>query len=105
MVNDLYDVAAEVTDGVLGIGTYAYLNRHHPNPAVQAAIRRQGGRVIPPTTVQKQDYELYQGLLLAQLALRNATGAPAGDRIVHKMAEHMLIKIGNMIKELEREGG
>lgn len=37
---DLYDVAREVTDEVLGKGTYADMNRTNPNPGVQAAIRR-----------------------------------------------------------------
>jgi hypothetical protein len=34
----LYRVAQEVTDGVLGAGSYAEINRGNPNPAVQAVI-------------------------------------------------------------------
>lgn len=37
---NLYDIAREVTDEVLGEGTYARLNAGHPDPEVQATIRR-----------------------------------------------------------------
>lgn len=37
---DLYDVARQVTDEVFGQGTYAELNRDHPDPGVQRAIQR-----------------------------------------------------------------
>lgn len=37
---DLYDVALRVTDEVIGPGTYARMNEHHPDPGVQAAISR-----------------------------------------------------------------
>lgn len=36
----LYDIARQVTDEVLGEGTYARLNSGHPDPGVQEAIRR-----------------------------------------------------------------
>lgn len=37
---DLYDIARKVTDEVLGEGTYAEINKDHPDPGVQAAIKR-----------------------------------------------------------------
>jgi len=37
---DLYDIARQVTDEVLGEGTYATINKDHPDPGVQAAIQR-----------------------------------------------------------------
>jgi DNA modification methylase len=37
---NLYDVALQVTDEVLGKGSYAELNKNHPDPKVQEAIRR-----------------------------------------------------------------
>lgn len=40
MNKDLYDVALAVTDEVMGKGTYAEVNKNHPNPGVQAAITR-----------------------------------------------------------------
>jgi hypothetical protein len=39
-MGDLYDIARQVTDEVMGEGTYADLNRGNPDPGVQAAIRR-----------------------------------------------------------------
>jgi hypothetical protein len=39
----LYDAALEATDYVLGAGTYADMNAQHPDPGVQAAIRRAAG--------------------------------------------------------------
>lgn len=36
----LFDIAREVTDEVFGEGTYADMNKSHPNPDVQAAIKR-----------------------------------------------------------------
>jgi hypothetical protein len=38
--SELYDLALKVTDGALGKGTYADLNRGNPDPGVQAAIKR-----------------------------------------------------------------
>ena len=40
MTSDLYDVALQVTDEVLGEGTYAELNAGNGHPGVQAAIAR-----------------------------------------------------------------
>lgn len=37
---DMYDIARQVTDEVLGKGAYAYLNKGNPDPGVQAAIAR-----------------------------------------------------------------
>lgn len=37
---ELYDIALRATDGVLGAGTYAEMNKHNPDPGVQAAIER-----------------------------------------------------------------
>jgi hypothetical protein len=37
---NLYVVARDVTDEVLGEGTYAKVNATNPDPAVQAVIRR-----------------------------------------------------------------
>jgi hypothetical protein len=45
-MTDLYDIARQVTDEVLGDGTYAELNKGNPDPGVQAAIRRQTGAVM-----------------------------------------------------------
>jgi hypothetical protein len=39
MKDNLYDIAREVTDEVLGEGTYAAMNKDNPNPGVQAAIK------------------------------------------------------------------
>jgi hypothetical protein len=39
-VSDLYDVARQVTDEVMGEGTYAESNAGNPDPGVQAAIER-----------------------------------------------------------------
>lgn len=39
-MSDLYDIARQVTDEVLGTGTYAEVNAGNPNPGVQAAIQR-----------------------------------------------------------------
>lgn len=39
----MYDIALEVTDEVLGAGTYAEMNRGNNTPGVQAAIRKAGG--------------------------------------------------------------
>lgn len=36
---NLYDIAREVTDEVMGKGTYAKLNGGSPDPSVQAAIK------------------------------------------------------------------
>ncbi len=36
----LYDVALQVTDDVLGEGSYAYMHRDNGDPRVQAAITR-----------------------------------------------------------------
>lgn len=44
----LYDIARQVTDEVLGEGTYASLNAGHPDPGVQAAIRRSEMNQSPP---------------------------------------------------------
>lgn len=33
----VFDVALQVTDEILGAGTYARINEHHPDPGVQAA--------------------------------------------------------------------
>lgn len=35
----MYDIARQVTDEVLGEGTYASLNANHPDPGVQMAIQ------------------------------------------------------------------
>ena len=48
----LYDIAREVTDEVLGEGTYARLNADHPDPEVQAAIRRSEMVHPPPPAVE-----------------------------------------------------
>lgn len=42
MSRDLYNIAQEVTDEVMGAGTYASLNKGNPDPGVQRAIN-QGG--------------------------------------------------------------
>lgn len=36
---NLYDIAREVTDEVLGEGTYAQINKNNPDPGVQATIK------------------------------------------------------------------
>jgi hypothetical protein len=36
----LYDVALQITDEVLGEGSYAQINRSNPDPKIQAALRR-----------------------------------------------------------------
>lgn len=41
-MDDLYDVARQVTDEVMGAGTYAEVNKGNPDPRVQAAIQRVG---------------------------------------------------------------
>jgi hypothetical protein len=48
-MGDLYDIARQITDEVLGEGTYADLNRGNPDPGVQAAIERaeQGSITCP----------------------------------------------------------
>jgi hypothetical protein len=40
VVTSLYDIARQVTDEVFGTGTYADVNKNHPNPGVQAAIAK-----------------------------------------------------------------
>lgn len=39
-MTDLYDIAREVTDEVMGEGTYEKLNDGNPDPKVQEAIKR-----------------------------------------------------------------
>lgn len=40
---NLYRVAQQVTDEVLGAGSYAAINQGNPDPGVQAAIAQSGG--------------------------------------------------------------
>jgi hypothetical protein len=40
VMDDLFDVALQVTDGVFGDGTYAEVNKGTPDPGARQAIRR-----------------------------------------------------------------
>ena len=44
---DLYDVAREVTNDVMGEGTYEKLNGDSPNPGVQRAIENGSAKIEP----------------------------------------------------------
>jgi hypothetical protein len=72
---DLYDVAREVTDEVMGPGSYAELNRDHPDPHVRRAaatatlftilrINRRGDRQInyydQQLTIEAADWNDFQ---------------------------------------------
>lgn len=46
-----YDMALQVTDGALGEGTYAEINKNHPDPGVQAAIKR--AKLLMPNEFMK----------------------------------------------------
>ena len=39
---NMYDIARHITDDVFGEGTYAEMNKNHPDPGVQGTIRRIG---------------------------------------------------------------
>ena len=47
---NLYDIARQVTDEVLGEGTYAALNAGNPDPGVQGAIAKAEPPKIPKQT-------------------------------------------------------
>lgn len=42
---NLYDVARQVTDEIFGAGSYAEMNKHHPDPGVQRTIRNSGANM------------------------------------------------------------
>lgn len=55
---NMYDIAREVTDNVLGIGTYAQTNAGNPDPRVQAAIRRGERVTAEPGVVRETNVNL-----------------------------------------------
>ncbi len=71
----LYDVAREVTDDVLGEGTYAKVNEGNHNPGVQAAIKRGEGGPKPWQPMTKGTVNP------ALKAAHEAAGIPEDDSI------------------------
>lgn len=66
MAEDLYDIALQITDEVLGPGTYATINARNPDPGVQAAIART---VKVPDDITPTEY-----LVMEVLAARHRIG-------------------------------
>lgn len=79
--DDLYDVARQVTDEVLGEGAYATTNAGSLNPGVQAAIAR--GPVSTHAAVPAEPTEEWRELVRrsADLCRRNPAAFAASVRL------------------------
>lgn len=65
---DLYDVARQVTDEVLGEGTYDEINSGNPDPGVRAAIRR--GEMVLNEEGEPVEAAIFVGLQKEAILLR-----------------------------------
>jgi hypothetical protein len=78
-MNDLYRIAREVTDEVMGAGTYAALNRHHPDPEVRKEVQmseKTEAEQIDPKQHIDPDDPRYDGFRLREYWVATST---AGD--------------------------